>query len=107
MHHPIYEAGLFLADEGRDECLACVAGLRQYSISFPQFWDCAGEIEKLYWSRVARPVVEEAAVPGPGSTVVVATNWGGIFHNEGWLAKGWENRGSTLVRLVIPPRSAS
>ncbi|OXG21701.1 hypothetical protein C366_01384 [Cryptococcus neoformans Tu401-1] len=48
IHHPIYEAGLHLAQRGRAECLACVIGLKQYAITFPGTWDNAEELEKIY-----------------------------------------------------------
>ncbi|KIY34418.1 hypothetical protein I305_03200 [Cryptococcus gattii E566] len=48
IHHPIYEAGLYLAQRGRAEYLACVVGLKQYAITFPATWDDAEELEKIY-----------------------------------------------------------
>lgn len=42
------EAGRFLAAQGREEYLACVLGIRQYSIAFPQFWAVANELEETY-----------------------------------------------------------
>ena len=48
MYHPIYQAGIYLAENGREECLACVAGLRQYAIAYPRLWEIADEVEKLY-----------------------------------------------------------
>lgn len=48
IHHPIYEAGLHLAQRGRPECLACIIGLKQYAITFPGTWDNAEELEKIY-----------------------------------------------------------
>ena len=47
----MYAAGLFLAEEGREECMACIAGLWQYSIPFPQFWEQADEIERVYAAK--------------------------------------------------------
>lgn len=51
LHSPIYEAGLYLAESGREECMAAIAGLRQHCISYPQFWSQAEEIERLYNAR--------------------------------------------------------
>ncbi|WRT67323.1 uncharacterized protein IL334_004293 [Kwoniella shivajii] len=48
INHPIYSAGLYLANLGRSEYLICVAGLRQYSIIFPSLWDQADHLERLY-----------------------------------------------------------
>ncbi|EIW70020.1 hypothetical protein TREMEDRAFT_30253, partial [Tremella mesenterica DSM 1558] len=48
LYHPIYEAGCFLANMGRMECLACIAGMKQYSIAYPQMWDFSIEIENIY-----------------------------------------------------------
>lgn len=45
LYRPIYDAGIFLARRGQDECLGCVAGLRQYAIAYPQMWDLADEID--------------------------------------------------------------
>jgi len=53
LHQPIYEAGLFLAEQGREECMIAVAGLQQYCIPYPQFWPRAEEIERLFRARQA------------------------------------------------------
>lgn len=45
LYRPIYDAGMFLARRGQDECLGCVAGLKQYAVAYPQMWDLAAEIE--------------------------------------------------------------
>lgn len=45
LYRPIYDAGMFLARRGQDECLGCVAGLRQYAMAYPQMWELAAEIE--------------------------------------------------------------
>lgn len=42
---PIYDAGMYLARQGRDECLGCFAGLKQYAGPYPQMWEHALEIE--------------------------------------------------------------
>lgn len=52
LYHPIYEAGLYLAEQGREECMISVVGLRQYCIPYPQFWTQAEEIERLYNARL-------------------------------------------------------
>jgi hypothetical protein len=57
IYHPIYEAGLYLAAQAKEECLICVAGLKQYSIPFPSIWSLAEEIEVLYTSTKANLVV--------------------------------------------------
>lgn len=36
---------MFLARQGRDECLGCFAGLKQYAGPYPQMWEHALEIE--------------------------------------------------------------
>lgn len=48
IYHPIYQAGLYLASQGKEECLACVAGLKQYAAPFPSIFALAQEIETLY-----------------------------------------------------------
>ncbi|WVF71971.1 hypothetical protein IAT40_006781 [Kwoniella sp. CBS 6097] len=53
IHHTIYEAGLYLASRGRTEHLICIAGLRQYSLSFPALWDQADELESVYATATA------------------------------------------------------
>jgi hypothetical protein len=53
IYHPIYEAGLHLAKQGKEECLICVAGLKQYSIPFPSVWVLAEEIETIFASTIA------------------------------------------------------
>jgi len=53
IYHPIYEAGLYLAKQGKEECLICVAGLKQYSIPFPSVWVLAEEIETIFASTIA------------------------------------------------------
>jgi hypothetical protein len=69
--HPIYEAGLYLAKQGKEECLICIAGLKQYSIPFPSVWALAEEVEVIYTSHItanknrATPFVLPAA---PGTT---------------------------------------
>ncbi len=98
MHHPIYEAGLFLAKDGRSECLACVAGLRQYSIAFPQFWDCADEIELLYAANLIQRTSKDPSLPDSAYTSNDSTDWPGSMIHIAWPSKGLENRGSTLVR---------
>ena len=53
IYHPIYEAGLYLAKQGKEECLICVAGLKQYSNTFPSVWALAEEIEIVFASTIA------------------------------------------------------
>jgi hypothetical protein len=53
IYHPIYEAGLYLAKQGKEECLICVAGLKQYSIPFPSVAILAEEIEVIYGSTIS------------------------------------------------------
>nr|XP_031861170.1 uncharacterized protein CI109_003531 [Kwoniella shandongensis]KAA5528242.1 hypothetical protein CI109_003531 [Kwoniella shandongensis] len=60
-HHPVYEAGLYLARRGRVECLACVAGLKQYSVTFPSLWEEAEELKRLY--EASKPQPQLAADP--------------------------------------------
>jgi hypothetical protein len=61
IYHPIYEAGLYLAAQVKEECLICVAGLRQYSTPFPSVWALAEEIETLYLSAKAASEVQSSA----------------------------------------------
>ena len=43
------EAGYYLAERGRNECMACVTGLKDfYCISYPQLWDDAINMEKVF-----------------------------------------------------------
>jgi hypothetical protein len=52
LYHSIYEAGLYLAEQGREECMILVVGLRQHCIPYPQFWTQAEEIERLFNARL-------------------------------------------------------
>ncbi|WVQ71867.1 hypothetical protein IAR50_001409 [Cryptococcus sp. DSM 104548] len=52
INQPIYEAGLYLAKQGKVECLACIVGLKQYSITFPAMWSQVKELERVYEARV-------------------------------------------------------
>ena len=62
MYHPIYETGLFLAEQGHEHCLVSVAALRQYCLAYPQFWTQAEEIERLYNARlITGPSVPQAS----------------------------------------------
>ncbi|WOO81373.1 uncharacterized protein LOC62_03G004902 [Vanrija pseudolonga] len=47
LYRPMYDAGMFLARQGREESRALVAGLRQYAGPYPQMWDLALEIEAV------------------------------------------------------------
>ncbi|KAK8869613.1 hypothetical protein IAR55_000180 [Kwoniella newhampshirensis] len=55
-HHPVYEAGRYLASQGRVESLACVAGLKQYSTTFPAMWTQAEEVERIYEMNKSQPL---------------------------------------------------
>lgn len=55
LYYPIFLAGLMLAEAGKSEYLACVAGLKQYSISFGHLWELAEEVEHVYTSRWRHP----------------------------------------------------
>lgn len=107
LHSPIYEAGLYLAEQGREDCMALVAGLRQHCISYPQFWSAAEEIERLYNARVlagtphsasntpARPVgPPEFSLPiSTGSPMMSSpTNMSAPYGGSG--RKGMEGPGS-------------
>lgn len=48
LYKPIFDAGMYLARQGREDCLGCVAGLRQYAGPYPQMLDCALEIQKTF-----------------------------------------------------------
>jgi hypothetical protein len=82
--HPIYEAGLYLAKQGKEECLICVAGLKQYSIPFPCVWVLAEEIETVFASTIAFrniPKLPQAPVhvyPPPASGSVGPVNEAGV-----------------------------
>ena len=52
LYHSIYEAGMYLAEQGREECMILVVGLRQHCIPYPQFWTQAEDIERLYNARL-------------------------------------------------------
>jgi hypothetical protein len=39
---------MYLARNGRMEFIACVAGMKQYCIAYPQFWHQAEEMEEAY-----------------------------------------------------------
>ena len=73
LHHPMHEAGLYLAEQGRDECFACVAGIRQYCIAYPQFWSQAEEIERTYNTHQSRTPGGSASsglgISRPGTTL--------------------------------------
>jgi len=97
IHHPIYEAGLFLADDGRSECLACVAGLRQYSTAFPQFWETTDEIELRYSAMIARTTRLEKSNSGIGQVLSDGKERMASMQSGSWPSKGGENRSSTLV----------
>ena len=66
--HPMYEAGRFLAEEGREECMASAAGLWQYSTPFPQFWESANEIERLYMAKAGAATQGHDALGERGSS---------------------------------------
>lgn len=90
IYKPIYEAGLYLARQGKEECLACVAGLRQYAIPFPSIWSSAEEIEILYLTTTEKraqpannsvglppptlPALSTSSASNPGSAVTSTTN---------------------------------
>lgn len=48
LYRPIYDAGMYLARQGREDCLGCVAGLRLYAAPYPQMWELATEIETAF-----------------------------------------------------------
>ena len=50
IYHPIYEAGLYLAKQGKEEHHICVAALKQYSIPLPSVRALVEEIEGGYYS---------------------------------------------------------
>jgi hypothetical protein len=55
LYRPIYDAGMFLARRGQEECLAC---LKQYADAYPQMWELGGEIEAaLSKARLASGIV--------------------------------------------------
>jgi len=102
IHHPIYEAGRFLADEGRSECQACVAGLRQYSTAFPQFWDCADEIEQRYAVKIAQTTSSERTPISVSQFPNDTADWAAAMRSSDLSSKAVENRSAILVRLVVP-----
>lgn len=53
LYRPMYDAGMFLARQGREESRALVAGLRQYAGPYPQMWDLALEIEAVLLESVS------------------------------------------------------
>ncbi|BEI79573.1 hypothetical protein CcaverHIS002_0101020 [Cutaneotrichosporon cavernicola] len=55
LYRPIYDAGMFLAREGLDDCLGCIAGLRLYSAAYPQIWELAAEIEAAFLFNNTHP----------------------------------------------------
>ena len=80
LHQPIYEAGMFLADQAREECTIAVVGLRQYCIPYPQLWARAEEIEWLFRMRQSSAVssmtstsnsatLNTAALPHAGASI--------------------------------------
>ena len=89
LHHPIFESGLYLAKNGRQECLASVAGLRQYSIPYPQMWGLAEEIEQVYKSTQLAQSSQAPShvgyfpspmsVPGQGQSSQGLTGLDGMF----------------------------
>ncbi|WVQ78529.1 hypothetical protein IAT38_000615 [Cryptococcus sp. DSM 104549] len=54
IHHPIYEAGLHLAQRARPECLACIVALKQYAVSYPGIWAQAEALEEVYARALER-----------------------------------------------------
>lgn len=53
LYRPIFDAGMYLARQGREDCLGCVAGLRQYAGPYPQMLDCALEIQETLFANAA------------------------------------------------------
>jgi hypothetical protein len=48
LYHPIYYAGLYLASKGHEGTSACIIGLKQYALPFPQVWESAQKIQVIY-----------------------------------------------------------
>jgi hypothetical protein len=69
LNHPIWLAGCYLAESGRDECRICIAALRQYSVSFGHLWDLADEIESIYLSAISSRVSLSAQGSSPGTSI--------------------------------------
>ncbi len=58
LYRPIYDAGMYLARQGREDCLGCVAGLRLYATPYPQMWELAGEIEAAFLKASTQPLLD-------------------------------------------------
>ncbi|KLT46287.1 hypothetical protein CC85DRAFT_59374 [Cutaneotrichosporon oleaginosum] len=57
LYRPIYDGGMYLARQGRDDCLGCVAGLRLYATAYPQMWELARDIESAFLATT-QPLLE-------------------------------------------------
>lgn len=50
LYRPIFDAGMYLARQGLEDCMGCVAGLKQYSGPYPQMLECALDIQRTFIS---------------------------------------------------------
>jgi hypothetical protein len=75
LHRPIYEAGMYLARKGRQEYQINVAGIRQYSIPYPHFWEQANEMDRVFANSQAKPVdLTISSLPEGGEEMTTSWN---------------------------------
>lgn len=107
IYHPIYEAGLYLAKQGKEECLICVEGLKQYSIPFPSVWVLAEEIEGIFASTVA---VRNAQAPVPGHPPITSGSGQIVNHSISYDSSdtqsvqdpSWSSKSTEGMNMAMP-----
>lgn len=71
LYRPIFDAGMYLARQGREDCLGCVAGLRLYAVPYPQMWELAAEIEAAFLKANVNPSSSAPLLDASVSTGIV------------------------------------
>ncbi|WVQ98940.1 hypothetical protein IAU59_006072 [Kwoniella sp. CBS 9459] len=92
MNHTLYEAGLYLAFRGRGEHLICIAGLRQYSLSFPALWDQADELETVYVAATACTHAQQLTVNTTAASSSCSSSTSIPLSSLGDLGQGQDHR---------------